>query len=282
MRKAKKKLHRMPKLSLLDQIVYWSGLILLCATYFALSFIPVILRNRIAFSDDAVVAVSEHASVIWAVLPCLTFFMVTFIPWTVFYGDRRPIFGLKNFKYGPPAWPKIYPLFMKNKPYVWGSERKQKEKKHTILILVILLLISFIPFPWSIYGRDCLMADGSIRQYSMFNNRKDDFSIHEIDNVEFSTYTYFTGKYNRTIHWDVQVTLEVSSGAKYTFQSKDFRRDHGSRFWLTEMLRLKNLFDPSMILYRQTEDLKQVVWDYELSNEEELLLYQLFDLEPNL
>ena len=33
---------------------------------------------------------------------------------------------------------------------------------------------------------------------------------------------------------------------------------------------------------RQTEDLKQVVWDYELSNEEELLLYQLFDLEPNL
>ena len=264
MRKAKKKLHRMPKLSLLDQIVYWSGLILLCATYFALSFIPVILRNRIAFSDDAVVAVSEHASVIWAVLPCLTFFMVTFIPWTVFYGDRRPI------------------LFMKNKPYVWVSERKQKEKKHTILILVILLLISFIPFPWSIYGRDCLMADGSIRQYSMFNNRKDDFSIQEIDNVEFSTYTYFTGKYNRTIHWDVQVTLEVASGAKYTFQSKDFRRDPGSRFWMTEMLRLKSLFDPSIILYRQTEDLKQVVWDCELSNEEELLLYRLFDLEPNL
>lgn len=282
MRKAKKKLHRMPKLSFIDQVVYWLGLLLLSAVYFAMALIPLLFRDRISFADPAVIAVSENASVMWVLLPCLTFFLITFIPWSVFYNDRRPIFGLKDFKYGPPAWPRVYPLFMRNKAYVWISEKKQKEKRQTILILVILLLISLIPFPWSLYGRDCLMVDGRIRQYSMFNRQKEEFSPQEIESVEFSVYKYSTGKYNRTTHWDVQVTLTTDSGREYSFQARDFRRDRGSFSWLKDMMQLKTQFDASIIHYSRTDNLKNVVWDYDLSDAEEVLLYQLFGLNPEL
>lgn len=74
MRKAKKKLHRMPKLSFIDQVVYWLGLLLLSAVYFAMALIPLLFRDRISFADPAVIAVSENASVMWVLLPCLTFF----------------------------------------------------------------------------------------------------------------------------------------------------------------------------------------------------------------
>lgn len=282
MKKAKKKLHRMPKLSFIDQVVYWLGLLLLSAVYFTMALVPLLLRDRVSFADPAVIAVSENASVMWVLLPCLTFFLITFIPWSVFYNDRRPIFGLKDFKYGPPAWPMVYPLFMKNKPYVWISEKKQKEKRQTILILVILLLFSLIPFPWSLYGRDCLMADGRIQQYSMFNRQKEEFSPQEIDSVAFSVYKYSTGKYNQTTHWDVQVTLTTDSGREYSFQARDFRRDRGSFSWLKDMMQLKTRFDASIIHYSRTDDLKKVVWDYDLPDAEEVLLYQLFGLKAEL
>lgn len=282
MRKARKKLHQMPKLSFIDQVVYWLGLLLLSAVYFAMALLPLFLRDRISFSDPAVMAVSENASVMWILLPCLTFFLITFIPWSVFYNDRRPIFGLKDFKYGPPAWPKIYPLFMKNKPYVWVSAQKQKEKKMAILILVILFLISLIPFPWSLYGRDCLMTDGSIQQYSMFNKRTAVFTPQEIEAIEFSVYKYSTGKYNRTTHWDVQVTMTTDSGQEYSFQARDFRRAEEKSSWLKDMMQLKTQFDASIIHYHRTDDLKKVVWDYDLPDVEEGLLFQLFGLNAEL
>lgn len=282
MRKARKKLHQMPKLSFIDQVVYWLGLLLLSAVYFAMALLPLFLRDRISFSDPAVMAVSENASVMWILLPCLTFFLITFIPWSVFYNDRRPIFGLKDFKYGPPAWPKIYPLFMKNKPYVWVSAQKQKEKKMAILILVILFLISLIPFPWSLYGRDCLMTDGSIQQYSMFNKRTAVFTPQEIESIEFSVYKYSTGKYNRTTHWDVQVTMTADSGQEYSFQARDFRRAEEKSSWLKDMMQLKTQFDASIIHYYRTDDLKKVVWDYDLPDVEEGLLFQLFGLNAEL
>lgn len=278
MRKAKKNLHRMPKLSFLDQMLYWIGLLLLGASYLLLVLSPMLLRDKIAFSDDAVIAVTETASAFWAVIPCLSFLLITLIPWTILYNDRRPIFGLKNFQYGPPAWPKVYPLFMKNKPYVWVSERKKKEKKRIAILLILILLVSFIPYPWSLYGRNCLYADGSIRQYSMFNNRKQEILPQEMESAEFSVYTYTSGKYTKTRHWGVQITLSTGSKRQHTFQSGDFRRapQSGTPGWLTEMVRLTDCYDPEIICFSNQEELRKVAIDHELTAEAQHLLYQLF------
>lgn len=277
-RKAKKPTHKMPPLSFTDKVIYWLLLLLLCVAYFVLLFGPLHLRHIIAFSDESVMAVEDNISTWWLGVPWMSFFLMTFILWVQPYQDRKPILGRRNFKYGPPAWPKVYPLFMKNKPYVFISERKRKERKQIAIILLVVLLISFIPLPWSLYGRDCLKSNGSVAQYNMFNKQIYDFSPGEFEKIEIETYRYSTGKYYKTRHWGVRMTFITASGSKYTFDHKEFRDNTQSEtlYWLVAMTNIKQRYNPSIIHYEGIEDLRYVVTDKNLTEEEAKLLYQLF------
>ena len=278
-KKAKKRLHKMPPLSFADKLIYWTIFIVLCVVYVVLFFGPLYLRHKIAFSDEAVIAVADHASLWWLIVPWITFFLMSFILWLQPYQERTPIFGLRNFKYGPPAWPKVYPLFMKNKPPVWISERKKKERKQIMVILLIVLLISFIPFPWSLYGRDCLNNDGSIIQYNMFNRQTQEFTSDDISDIEIETFRYSTGRYNTKQHWGVRMVFKTTSGKKYPFEHRDFRSDAQSEtaYWLVWMLNVKKQHDPGIIHYDGSENLNHVIGDRNLSREGIQMLYQLFD-----
>ena len=282
-RKAKKRMHKMPPLSFVDKLIYWIIFLLLAAAYLLLMFGPIHLRQKIAFSDEMVLATEDHVSSLWLIVPWMTFFLMTFILWNQPYQDRRPIFGLKNFKYGPPAWPKVYPLFMKNKPHVWVSERKKTERKQIAVVLLVVLLLSFIPFPWSLYGRDCLLHDGGIVEYSMFNRQTGNFSSGEIKEIEIGTYRYSTGKHVRTTHWGVRMVFFTNSGEKYVFDNRDFRREDESeiRYWLEAMLAVKGRYDPGIIHYEGLDDLSQVIYDRNLNQAETELLYRLFGQKYN-
>lgn len=277
-RKAKKRLHKMPPLSFADKLIYWSIFLLLGAAYLILLLGPLYLRRRIALSDAAVIASDDHASIFWLGVPWMTFFLMTFILWLQPYQDRRPIFGLKNFKYGPPAWPKVYPLFLKNKPYVWVSERKKKERKQIAVILLMILLVSFIPFPWSLFGRDCLIYDGSIVEFNMFNSQTREFRSGDIADIEIETYRYSSGKYSKTTHWGVRMVFKTDGGIKYIFEDRDFRNppDSQIRYWLEAMLAVKQRYDPGIVHYDGLEDLERVIADRNLNQEEIQKLYQLF------
>ena len=128
-RKAKKRLHQMPPLSFVDKSIYWFILLVLLALYFLLTLGTLFLRRKIAFQDEMVIACEDNISFLWFLVPWMTFMLMTFITWYDLYQRRKPIFGIRNFKYGPPAWPKEYPLFMKNKPYVYVSEQKRKRAR---------------------------------------------------------------------------------------------------------------------------------------------------------
>ncbi len=278
-RKAKKKMHKMPPLSFFDKMIYWVIFLVLCAAYVVLLFGPLQLRHVIAFSDEAVIAAADHFSAWWLGIPWLTFFLMTFILWLQPYQNRTPIFGKKNFKYGPPAWPKVYPLFMKNKPPVWVSERKKKERKQIAIVLVIVLLVSFIPLPWSLYGRDCLRYDGSIVQYNMFNQRGEEFSPGDMDEVTVDLFRYDTGgKYHKAHHWGVRLVLHTRSGKKYSFDHREFDGD-GTRLYLSQMVDVISRYDPEIIRYEDIENLDKFIAEKGLSQEETLLLYQLFGRE---
>jgi len=261
-----------------DKLIYWTAFALLCAAYVVLLFGPLYLRKQIAFSDAAVIAADDHASAWWRIVPWMTFFLMTFLLWLQPYQKRVPIFGRRNFKYGPPAWPKIYPLFMKNKPPVWVSERKKKTRKQIAVLLLVVLLLSFIPFPWSLYGRDCLLYDGSIVRYNMFNGQTHAFSSGEIADLEIETFCYSTGRYKTKQHWGVRMVFKTLSGKKYAFEHRDFRSDtHGETLcWLEWMLTVKKRFAPSMIQYDGLENLDRVIADRKLSREEGQMLYRLF------
>lgn len=277
-RKARKPIHRMPPLSFADKAIYWAVLLVLIALYFGLIVGTIILRNEIAFRDETVIACEDNISFLWCLIPWMTFFLMTFIAWADLWQRRKPIFGLRNFKYGPPAWPREYPLFMKNKPYVYVSERKKKEQKKLSLLLLAVLFVSFIPYPWSLYGRDCLYGDGSIVQYNMFNGKADAFSSGDMGSVEIEAYRYNSGRYGTGKHWGVRMTFITDSGKKYSFHFEEFRDDVSSdvRYWLTAMLRVKGRYDPGIIQYKGIENLQKVVSDKKLTEAETQMLYQLF------
>lgn len=272
-------MHKMPPLSFLDKMIYWGIFLLLCAAYVVLLFGPLQLRHRIAFSDEAVIAAADHFSTWWLGVPWLTFFLMTFILWLRPYQNRTPIFGKRNFKYGPPAWPKVYPLFMKNKPPVWVSERKKKERKQIAVVLLIVLLVSFIPLPWSLYGRDCLRYDGSIVQYNMFNQQVKEFSPGDIEEVAVELFRYDSGgKYHKTHHWGVQLKMRTDSGKRYSFDHREFD-NNGTRLYLTQMVNVISRYDPAIIRYEDAENLDKFIADKGLNQEELQLLYQLFGRE---
>lgn len=277
-RKAKKRMHEMPPLSFLDKLIYWTAFVLLCVAYGALVLGPMYLRNQIAFSNPAVIAAIDHFSTMWLMVPWLTFFLMTFLLWHGPYQKRIPIFGKRNFKYGPPAWPKIYPLFMKDKPHVWVSERAKKDRKRLAVILLIILLISFIPLPWSLYGRDCLRNDGSIVQYNMFNRETDVFTSGDIADLEIEAYRYTTGKYASKAHYGVRLIFRTDSGEKFIFAHRDFRsdREFDTVYWLEWMLRIIERYDPGIIHCDGQEKLDRVITDRALSQKEVQKLYQLF------
>lgn len=268
-RKAKKKMHRMPPLSFVDKLIYWTIFLVLLASYALLLLGPLSLRNQISFADTAVVAAAARASMGWLFVPWFAWFIMTFILWAQPYQNRKPIFGLRKFKYGPPAWPKEYPLFMKNKPPVFVSERKQQERRRLALILAVVLVVSFIPFPWSLYGRNCLRNDGSIVQHNIFNVQTREFTPKDISELKIDVFRHST-RHGPT-HWDVQMVFTAESGRKFTFDFRDFRDD-----WLRTMLDIKALYDPSIICYEDVEDLDRVAIDNNMSPEETELLYQLF------
>ena len=141
-----------------------------------------------------------------------------------------------------------------------------------------MLLISFIPFPWSLYGRDCLKSNGSVVQYNMFNKQIHDFSSGEFEKIEIETYRYSRGKHHITRHWGVRMTFITESGKKYTFDHKEFRDDTQSEtlYWLVAMTNIKKRYNPRIIHYEGVENLSYVVTDKNLKEEEIELLYQLF------
>ncbi len=279
-KKNKKKHHNMPKLSLLDRCIYWFIFLILCCLWALVAALPYVMFDSIALSDGAVAAGHQRATVLWVLVPWMTFFLMTFILWQMPYSERRPLFGIRGYQYGPPRTPKIYPVFRKGNPKVWISDRQKQNRKRLALGLMILLLVSFIPYPWAFYGRDSLYYDGSVRQYNIFNVEKVHYSSGEVASVEFRGITYTTGgRYSHTRHWSVQVILTAYSGKEYVFNANDFRDSQGEvESWLTEMIALKQRYDPSIISFSGKEKLNKVVLDQNLNEAEQKLLMELFEV----
>ena len=275
-KKAKKKMHRMPPLSVADKIIYWTAFVLLWLIFFAMSIGTIYLRKVIAFADESVAAAYENISFILSVFSSLTFHLTTLIVWFLLYEARRPILGKRNFKYGPPGWPKVYPLFMKNKPYVFVSEREKKNRRVIAAILVAVLLLSLILWPLSLCGRTCLHSDGSITQYNMFNKQMEEYSADQIEKIQLETCRFR----HDLVSSGVSITLFTKNGNKHFFTNREFRKGSQAddRDWIAAMLDIKNQFDPGIVYCDETEKLKYVVMQQNLTAEETQLLYELFGL----
>ena len=276
-KKAKKKLHPMPKLGFRDQLIYITAMILTMGGSIAVMVLQMILQNRITFADPQVVAyLSGRGYGNWMFL-FLWLMMVGIIILAGPYQSRLPIFGIRGFKYGPPAYPRIYPLLMKNKPKSWVSPKKQaaqrKGRNIAAAFLLATLVFSLAMFPRSIYGREVLMQDGTITVYTPGNRERSHYKFSDVESVTLETYKYKPKK--SMPRWSVRLVIRTRDGEDFYFNCGSFRGKYLES--LTLMMEMKARYG-SLVSIEGTHNLNKALSDMNLSQEEQALLYALFEV----
>ena len=196
------------------------------------------------------------------------------------YTERYPLFGIPNFRYGPSKYPRIYPLFSKDKP---KKKTTPERIKNTIIlwsIIAIFALSQFATLPLSFYGRDVLRRDASIAESNMFNKTTQEYSVGHITAVKISSTMRFSNGHHRVLGrriYGVTIGLTTTDGNTYYFASRNFRNDRRLD-WLNQMLQIKSNFPSHFITYDR-EYIDYLITQYNMTEEEIALLYQLFDME---
>lgn len=266
---------------IVDRLVYWFLLLLDLAVSFAYVFVPLFLRERIAFSEEGVVAYWTHASLLWALLGVFLFFLPTFIIWVNYYNKRQPIFGKNRLS----SYEMKYPNYAEKKRKMAQKEAawKRKSRRSLKITVAALILSSFLFPPLAVYGRDCLYEDGSIRVYNLFNQVSEEYGPEDAVALEIGGHGRRRSRRSWRKRWDVSVEITCANGESFYFTSEYFIGDRTAeiRPWLTEMLELKARFDPEKISYNDSHKLPNIIEDNHLSEQEQALLYELFSVEEN-
>lgn len=275
----KKKKHEapMPPLSVLDKVIYIALMIIIFVACFIFGIMLEIIRNRIAFSDNAVIAYKSTIGSLLVVPFVLFILILGFISLLICMNAKTPIFGKKGIKYGPPLYKAKYPLFMKNKPavYVKPSE-KQWHKTKCVLILGILIL-TLIPLGFSFCGRKCLTDDITLKRYNAINIKRAEYTIDEIDSTTLKAYYRLGGRHS---YWTVCIKFTTNNNKHFEFDYSDFKPigEGAHTETLNILLDIKSKMNPENIEYVGIDNLEDVAKEKSLNEKETKMLYELFSV----
>lgn len=276
-KKAKKKLHPMPKLGFRDQLIYITAMILTMGGSMAVLILQIILQDRITFADPQVVAYQSGRGYGNCFYLFLWLMMVGIIILAGPYQSRLPIFGIRGFRYGPPAYPRTYPLLMKNKPKSWVSPKKQaaqrKGRNIAAAFLLATLVFSLAMFPRSLYGRKVLKEDGTITVYTPGNRERSHYKFSDVESVILETYKYKPKK--SLPRWSVRMVIHTRDGEDFYFTCGSFKGTYSES--LTLMMEMKTRYG-SLVSIEGTDNLGKSAGDLNLTPEERALLYALFEV----
>lgn len=275
MRRAKKKVHPMPKLGWKDLLLYWTGMLITGGGAVLAIFYPLVVREDIVFRDTNVIASSGRGGIhfmwitIWLTVMCCLI--------AVAYERRYPVFGRSDIKYGPPAYPRTFPLLMKNKPQYWVSPSRIALRKKVFcfgtVVMLVFLLISVRLYPSTLYERADLYQNGSITVVNSDNEVEKSYGRGEVESVSIQTRRQ-TRRRSVESNWYVDMIISLGDGEKFWFSNTDFRGDTEAA--LQAMLSLKQCYNCPMRI-GTADHLNKVVQYYELNEYETSLLYQLFE-----
>lgn len=273
-KKKRKQRREMPPLPLLDKILYWFAGAAMLAALVGLLFLWLRWEELVLFADTQVVCCVRHMSFLWVFLPLLSLFATGLGFWCWGYNGRYPIFGIKGFRYGPPL-PRIYPMLAKDRPPRKPADRRGARRLAAVVLTINLICLA--PVPLSVAGRDSLKADGTVQEFSMFGNVREEYSVRDTERVTLSVYSYTSGKSSFTRHWAVSLELQMTDGSRYEFPSGGFRRgENGGHRWVRELEQVLEHYPAQSIEIRNAEELDRVVQDQQLNEEEAGILYRLF------
>ena len=274
-KKSKKKFHPVPALGWVDKLIYYTAMAVVLLFAILTLVLYSHLRESIAYCDPDVIASMNgigYAQFIWMIFWFITAFVLICVP----YGKKQPIFGKKGVKYGPPAYLPVYPLFMKNKPYKWVSEREVKRKKKAKTISALALILTFLfscgMFTLSLSGRAVLNNDGTITVYNAINKETEHYKKSDITSVSLETHKYYSRYSN---YWTIRYVMNTED-KKFEYAIGSFKGADQEQ--LQNMLYVKEELYPNLITISGSENLQKVFRDQNLSAEEQKQVYELFEL----
>ena len=275
-KKRKRKRPPMPSLTLLDRALYTLGYLFCFALIFAAIFLTAYLRERVALSVPDTVARTGSAP-LWFAVPFWVFLISSsFFAVESQRDKKRPLFGRKGFRYGPPRWAEIYPLFSRDFRKRSREEmrpdrvRSRRIGRRVWLITLILLLCLS---PLSLFGRKTVDSTYHFYRYNLFNIPVECYRPEEIASARiYGTRHSNKSSFRSTYSYHIDLTME--DGTTFSFSPGSFT-DTDSH--LTTMLRLKALVPPESITYGSPD------WALKASDgmsaEELKQLYALFNIE---
>ena len=238
--KAKKKVHPMPRLGFADQMIYALGYLLILAGLAAMFWFRFYWVEDRMMAQPGAVAYEPRGCINWYPVFMVSVMLSLAIPWSTLHNKRYPFFGKRGVKYGPPAYPRTFPLFMKNKPQYWKSPTESRMRKTTAIFVVALNLVLLMMVPLAIHGRNMLYEDGTFRQYTVFDRVKREYRPEDAESVTISIGRHKTGKFSYT--WRLTVRIDYGD-REYRFYSRSF----SGADWVDTMAQVLGQFDPEII-----------------------------------
>lgn len=275
-RKAKKKVHSMPKLGFGDKLLYWVLMIVGYGGSVVCVFAPMVQRRLLADTNpDALACEMEVAEILFGFGLALWLLVVGMIVTLKLYKPRIPVFGRSDIRYGPPAYPRIYPMLMKNKPVHWESQAavRKRRRNHRILagILIVTLLFGAAVFPLSLNSRYELLRDGTVMSYD-YQNQPTHYDLEDLESVRLFVNSSSTKNGRR--RWYPSFELRFKDGTRCIFNVRTFADD-----WIPALQIAQGLkaYYGELLVIHGTEKLWKVTLNQSMTAMESKLLYELFE-----
>lgn len=263
----KKRFHkRTPPLSRIDKCIYFVAFLFIVVGFMALLLLRVRLRDRIGFSGENIVAVSDHTSVFLIFLSDLYLLISGSVALGAFFTDRRPIFGNKKINPKDPKYAPAKPLFKKR------TEPRKKQRPVLLHLWLGGLILTLVLHCFGYFGRDTLDASATIRDYNAVNVEAEVYPLSELDTL---TLTVTVGRRHA---YFPRLTFTTADGKSYTFTFVSF--DGGNTQRLKAMLEIKEKFPSDDISIDSFDRLADVRQSFRMDDAEYALLCALFDEEP--
>lgn len=266
----------MPKLGWIDQLLYWTAMLLTGGGAFFLLLFPTYYRSELADANPLTLSWCDGEGVLHMLWLVFWLFLACILIASVFYPSRRPIVGRRDIRYGPPAYPRIYPLFMKGKQE-WRSKKAIAADARGRRVIITTLIVSFLfcaaLYPLSLFGRFELRSNGTIVAYDSHNREDAHYALRDIESVCLSTSSSGGGRYGSPT-WYAKLSFQFSDGETCSFSLRSFAETWTESIRIAE--ELKETYG-ALLRIEGEKNLWRVVRDTTMSPEEERMLYQLYE-----
>lgn len=279
-----------PPLSAKDRVLYWSLITLSVVLMLAFPLGGAFLREKMAFHEEYVIAVSGGYGAYLSFIPMFFAGLPLVGVFGTAYRNRRPLLGDPSVCYGPPEYDAVYPLVEKGKTLknlTQGIRARLAHKRGETLLLAVLMLGSLLVFPLSIFGREQLCASGAVVRYNALNQIVAEYTPADVVELRLSIDRKMTSAERdypllnpNEYDYDAFLTLYLADGREFSFNLLSFRRNgQGGRLAsLNAVLTLCRQFPEESITICDAELMEAMIADEKMNTHEAVLFREIFSL----